>query len=334
MPPNLSNLRSALRARYSTGASNRSSRRRTPAERQQDAVRRFLQGAPDISPQEEIEALGAAVGLPFGLLGQLDQQTQSLLGLPVIQSTGPYGPEYFSNPNVNVGAFLGGQDLFDEAPPVFPPLGNGGGPTGPGEIIWEEIDVNIPDAPDWWKALAPSQWTPTTEYIALSNLLLPFLSPEDQRTISSNIFSTVPKYFEHLDPERLTIPPPPDITPSLRSKFQTAQRAQYTLNALENIANVTGRERTEFGPGYNYLRQVADVLADFGGRPPTKAEQQAALGALDPLLAQGKGSRELGAFGPLARALTQPFFSAGLLRPISQTRAGERRFGAPNPALF
>lgn len=89
-----------------------------------------------------------------------------------------------------------------------------------------------------------------------------------------------------------------------------------------------------WGPGYQFLRQVLDVLQDFGGAGArqSRRQYQQMLGALDPLLAEARGEA-LSAYGPIAQALAQPFFSAGEMVPVRRLPNGRWMFGRPNPAI-
>ena len=84
---------------------------------------------------------------------------------------------------------------------------------------------------------------------------------------------------------------------------------------------------------------IADVLGDWGSEGQhnrmTATEMQAMQAALDPLLAEAKGSgSKVSQFSEIARMITEPFFSAGQLWPKSQGTGGQVVYGAPNPRLF
>lgn len=170
----------------------------------------------------------------------------------------------------------------------------------------------------------------------MTNAMLPFLSPEDRRAFSANIdrqfkgkgakFGDSIKFGHGLTSA---------VTPGVRQDYMSVQRAQSALSALERMRAASGFRAAKFGPGFQYLRQVADVLRDFGsvGRPMSRAEYGAFLGAVDPLLNEAK-SGQLGAYGALAKAFLQPFFIGGGLMNAGRTQSGEMRFGVPNPKLF
>jgi len=189
---------------------------------------------------------------------------------------------------------------------------------GPTPATFSDIDVNVAGAPEWWKAVAPDQFNPLSEYQSLSNMFIPFLSPEDQRTVASNLFQSDSEQFSFYDPEKLELYAPPDaITPDIRQRFLSGERATQALNSLDRFLSVTGKKAADFGPGYSFLRGIADTIADFGltsgASQFTETQQKQLLSALDPQLAQVK-SQNLSAFGPLAKSFAAPFFSAGSLQ--------------------
>ncbi len=214
--------------------------------------------------------------------------------------------------------------------------GGGGRPAPPPPVKFEEFDLEVAGAADWWKALKPDRLTPISEFQTLANLWLPFMSPEDARTVSTTLFQSDPEAFAHLDPEVLKLSIPSSIDPSSTAAFMSGERASNALTALTGLTAALGKEDDELGPGFNFLRGLAAAVERFGGAGgllPTRQERTQLRAELDPLIAQTEG-QQLGAFGPLARGFTQPFFSAGLLDPRRRNRANQSVFGSPNPALF
>ncbi len=192
----------------------------------------------------------------------------------------------------------------------------GFGPLPP--TTFSDINLSVAGAPEWWKAVAPNQYNPLSEYQTLTNLFIPFLSPEDQRTVAANLYQSDSKQFEFYDPETLELgAPPPSITPDIRQRFLSGQRATQALGSLDRFLQITGKKAEDFGPGYNFLRGIADTVSDFGltsgAEQFTETQQSQLRSALDPLLAQVK-SKNLAAFGPLAKSFAAPFFSAGSLQ--------------------
>ena len=195
--------------------------------------------------------------------------------------------------------------------------GGGGPPAPPPEATFSVADINIEGAPDWWQAMIPDITNPQSSYQTMANLMIPMLSPEDQRTVASNLFQSAPDQFGAYNPEGLDLPPiAGEITQDLKSQFLSGQRAQTTLDAFDRLLEVSGKTAKDFGPGYSFLRGLADTFADFdltsGATQYTETQQNQLLAALDPQLAQTKNP-SLAAFGPLAQSFTSPFFSGGSL---------------------
>ena len=108
------------------------------------------------------------------------------------------------------------------------------------------------------------------------------------------------------------------------------------MEALSNMISAAGKKEKDLGPGYGYLRQIADAMKDYGGtatEAQTRAQQTQLLGALDPLMAESKGDA-LSAYGGVARMVEAPFFSAGQLLPVQRLQDGSYLFGKPNPQYY
>jgi len=219
----------------------------------------------------------------------------------------------------------------------IPPIGPPGGGV-PQAAKFSEIDLAVPGAPAWWKALSPDVTNPISSYQTLSNLLIPFLSPEDQQTVSANLFQMNPDQFSFYDPELLERGGiPSEITPDIRSRFFTGERANKALEAFDRLLEVSGKTGEDFGPGYSYLRSLADVFTDFGltsgASQLSETQQGQLLSALDPLLAQSKSDPSLKAFGPIAQSFSLPFFSGGSLTGKVKNQFGDL-ISPPNPRYY
>jgi len=122
----------------------------------------------------------------------------------------------------------------------------------------------------------------------------------------------------------------------MRTEFFTGERAQDTLDAFDQLLSISGKSADDFGPGYDYLRGIADTFTDFGltsgASQLTETQQGQLLAALDPQLAQSK-SGKLAAFGPLAQSFSNPFFSAGSLTGKVRNQFGDV-IEPPNPRYF
>jgi hypothetical protein len=248
------------------------------------------------------------------------------LGEPDYYQRGAYGGQYPAP-----GSFF-----------TYPGTGSGGGaPEAPSRpkpppLTWKNAYGAGGYGPKWWNGLVANKLNPTTEYIMLTNAMLPFLSPEDRRAFASNIDRQFKgEGVDFGDSTRFQFGVTKAVTPGVRANYLSVQRAQSALSSLERMRAASGFKADKFGPGLQYLRQVADTLRDFGtsGRPMSRAEYTKFLGAVDPLLNEAK-SGKLGAYGALAKAFLQPFLTGGSLMNASRTQSGRIRFGAPNPKLF
>lgn len=210
------------------------------------------------------------------------------------------------------------------------------------DVTWEVFDSGVQGAPSWWKAMKPSEANEASEYVAYMNMLIPYLSPEDQRSVAANLYQMNPKAFGHLSPELIGVSAPTELTTDMVRQFTGKERATSALSALSALATAMGKNQNDLGAGYRYLQSILAAQKNYGQEPGrsatssdgmTRQQRLAYMGAIDPLLAQGK-SDQLGAYGPLAQMLSQPFFSAGRLMPVSKTEDGRYIFGEPNKALY
>lgn len=222
--------------------------------------------------------------------------------------------------------------------------GGGGGGGGnatpqPVPITWSPFESGVKDTPSWWKAMKPSEMNSDTEFLASMNMLIPFLSPEDQKTVASTIYQMDAANFGHLNPEGITVNPAKEINTALRTKYTSSDRARSALAAMTALASAVGKSDADLGPGYRYLRSVLDASDKFGGTSDTerqtRAQYQMMMSALDPLLAQSSGtSGALAPYGSLVKMLSQPFFSMGQLRPMTKNANGQYIFGVGNQSLM
>ncbi len=239
-------------------------------------------------------------------------------------------PEFGVYPNIGEGYardYLDYQDWLAAGGDGFGGGGFGGGGNGggfgpspePQTAKFTDLGAQIEGAPEWWKALSPDIFNPISQYQVLTNWLIPQMSQFDQDIAGTNLFQSDPEQFAAYNPELRGAPgAAPEITDELRNQFFVGSRGKRSLSALDQLLSLSGKEAKDFGPGYNYLRSIADAMADVkltgGASTLTETQMTQLLGTLDPLMAQGK-SNQLSAFGPLSQTLVNPFFSAGPLRP-------------------
>lgn len=207
--------------------------------------------------------------------------------------------------------------------------GQGGGESTP---AFRDA-YTVEGAPSWWKGRVMAEHNPEHIYANLMNSLIPFMSPEDQRSAASNLSRLLPDAFGDYDLEKLPAFTPPVLDTTLRNQMLSAGRAQAALDTLSKVAQATGKSEAELGPGYSFLRDVAATVKQFGGsgsEPMLKQQQLQLQAALDPLFAEAK-NENVAAFGPLARMLAQPFYSSGQLFTGGRSKSGQPFFGLPNP---
>jgi len=264
-----------------------------------------------------------------------------------IHGQGPYMPRvetvpYNPYPTYNQGPYMprvemGGSPYANPYLTAVYGGGGGGGAAGGGPVTWSQA-YNLEGAPSWWKGMLPSQWTPETEFAAMVNALMPYLTIEDQRAMGSSLSRLFPDAFGSYSPEKTAYPTPPSSIKAEREYyFQSQQRATDLLGALDKMKAASGQDEKKFGPGYQYLRQLATTVKEFGakvGQSQMSRRQYINMySALDPLLAETKGEA-LSAYGEIARALTQPFMGAGKLINVYKDQSGNWIFGKPNTGWF
>lgn len=208
--------------------------------------------------------------------------------------------------------------------------------VAPVKVTWED-KYKLPGAPSWWRGMLPSSYAPDSEYAVMMNTMIPYLSEEDQRQVATNLARLFPDAFGSYSGEKTSFAPAPtNITTDLTRRYGSTERAKQMLSALDTMRSASGRAETDFGPGYAYLRNVADTLQDFGSQGADLQTRQQIIqmyGALDPLLAETKQDN-LSAYSEISRAMTQPFFSAGQVIPVSKDANGNWIFGQANKRWY
>lgn len=207
----------------------------------------------------------------------------------------------------------------------------------PEPLTWSE-KYQLEGSPSWWKGMMPSRLTPETEVASIMNALIPYLSTEDQRQMASSLSRLFPDAFGNYSPEKSDLgTPTPGVTDQQKEYFLSQQRAGNILNAMDKMKEASGKGEKDFGPGYQYVRQLAATMKDFGSaegyKQPSRRQIIDMYSAFDPLLAEG-GGEKLGAYSELARSIAQPFFGAGKLVPVSKTESGDWKFGEVNKSWF
>jgi len=309
----------------------------------------------------------ASAGIGFGNYGTAPQYkdyvnqlyagldpTRSWLPNVTGESYGQFGGSLAYLNNLSSGGGGGGYPLpaMPSAPPELKPLH---------DIQWV-IDESLRDprgmAPNWWVPLRPQDVSeaerPDVQALMFLNTMLPFLSPEDQRNAAAQLYTTAADAFSYYKGEKLPAEvggAPFDwdtimassqsgLTPINRRYFESTARAQGALDALSRMREATVQgNRWKLGPGYTYLQNVINAVGRYGTdvKNPdvrmTKTQQQAMLGALDPLLSQGQ-SQETATAAAVARMFAMPFFSQSPLIKQMSSPTGGTRLGGINPLFF
>jgi hypothetical protein len=256
-------------------------------------------------------------------------------------------------PLIENGSGLPGASVSNDAGSSgswYYPNGGGGSGSGSGSsggtsettevpITWEEFNSGVQGAPAFWKAMKPSTMNDATEYLASLNMMIPFLSPEDQKTVASNLYTQDAANFGHLNPEAIQfLPTTDDVTTRTKQMFTDSVRAKQAIAAMAALAGAVGKKDTELGSGYRYLRSILNLGNQFGGdssvgNGQTRRQYLNMMSALDPLMAQSQ-TQQLAPYESVVKMLTSPFFSGGQLRPMSKDATGKVIFGNPNKKLL
>lgn len=222
---------------------------------------------------------------------------------------------------------------------------SGGGSSQPEKVTWRAA-YSIEGAPSWWKGLVPSKNTPEAEYAMLINAMLPFMSPEDQLYMGSYLARLFPDAFGEYETtmRQLTkVPKPPQLAPDVTTNPNTgefnpydifqASRGTKMLDALERMRSAAGLSPDKMGAGYRFLSSLARDIEAYGakaGENITRANLASLYGQFDQKLGETQAGALQG-YGELARAIVNPFFSAGKAFQVMKDESGQYRFGYRNP---
>jgi len=325
-----------------------------------------IPGTPAYKSREEIEAWKASgydpafqphsISPVLGAIFGLTEEDRISLGYSPTTTHKEGDKEYLWPLATQPSSGGGGSGYSTQAAPSAP--SESSEPAGPGKPSWAET-YHIPGAPDWWRGVTPSFSSPELEYAGLLNSMIPFLSSEDQRSMATYLYTLYPDAFgtynatlgnfqgaptQQFDLEGRRINTQTNGIPFLGQAFSDSytrntysqERANAMLAALDTIGSKMPKTGGTMGPGYQYLKQVASAVRDFGAvgnAMPTRQQLTQLVSALDPLIAMTQ-SDSLSAYGPLVRNMTTPFMSAGRVMPVSKLEDGSYIFGEANKSLF
>jgi hypothetical protein len=163
--------------------------------------------------------------------------------------------------------------------------------------------------------------------------LLPFLSPDDMKTVGQEI-SSEPEFSQYKD---MQYPSSPSrVTPEVRDQYLSSTRAESALAALENMRAATGKSAEQLGPGYAYLISVVNTLKNIGSSSSgtmNRAQFIEFKNAINSLYEQNRDNYDVNPFTEIARKFAFPSFSGGGLQSFQEI--GDRIiFGKRNKRLF
>lgn len=159
--------------------------------------------------------------------------------------------------------------------------------------------------------------------------LLPYMSPEDARALSS---------FYNLPPRgAATAPIPVGGVPTAVQRYYLSQgRATSAMNAVRAMgARLEPGQRGS--PGMTFLTRAISLLGQYGGANAangmTRQQFTEFNTAVDNLFDLAKGQANVAPFARLASTFLRPSFSAAPLVD-STVRNGRPVFGVANPGMY
>ncbi len=196
------------------------------------------------------------------------------------------------------------------------------------KVKWKSYSVA--GAPQWWRGRVPSAFNAKTAYASIANAILPYLSPEDQRSVATNLALNYTQFAGYNPTDQVSFgAPPAKLESAVRQAMTSAQRAEGILSALTKMQKTS---KAKPGAGMKFLQQVATVMRDYGGRGnnnQTRRQQMEMMGALDPLV-QGASTGKTAPYTNLAQMMAKPYFTGGNVVPVSKDQTGKWTFGQYN----
>ena len=196
-------------------------------------------------------------------------------------------------------------------------------PRAPVEITWSTFDYRPKNAPSWWKAMKPSATGPEIEQIAMMNMMIPFLSPQDQRAVASRLAIALPKQFGEYG--KADIPSRYEPSEQQQEYMLSAQRASEAMSAAAAYSKAMGKE--EMGSPYQFMQQVlGGIRAEVptGGRM-SRGQYMGLMERMAPLYGDTS-------MGGMAQMLAEPGYEQSILPGRKQQ--GKFYWGQANPLLY
>lgn len=197
------------------------------------------------------------------------------------------------------------------------------------------VGYSVDGAPSWWKGLVTDDRSPEAMYAMLINSMIPYMSPEDQRYMGDYLSRFLPEHFGDYKAsaeDTSRIPAPPQLDEQSKTYF-SAQRGKSMAETLEKMRVASGLPEDKVGAGYRFLKSLAKDIEVFGsgeGEGITRSKLARLYSSFDQKIGETQAG-ELQGYGELARAIANPFFSAGKLVGIQKDEQGNYRFQSRNP---
>jgi len=209
--------------------------------------------------------------------------------------------------------------------PMPPPPPGGDGTPSP---AWEEFGYSVEGAPAQWKALRPAELNERTEWLATMNMMIPFLSPQDQLQVATILAKEEPEAFGNLASMRIGSPTL-DQQAQMREQYGGRRKLLQALEGLGRFRGAVGKSEQDMGKGYQYLVDLAGRMADFSGygAPQSRLDYMNMMSQLEPMLEAVPES-----YRGVAQMLLQPTFTGGT--PIGQMMGNQYQWGTPSRLLW
>lgn len=197
------------------------------------------------------------------------------------------------------------------------------------------VGYSVENAPSWWKGLVTDDRSPEAMYAMLINSMIPYMSPEDQRYMGDYLSRLFPEHFGDYKAsaeDTSRIPAPPDMDAQSKTYF-SAQRGKSMADTLEKMRVASGLPEDKVGAGYRFLKSLAKDIEVFGSGENegiTRSNLARLYSSFDQKIGETQAG-ELQGYGEVARAIANPFFSAGKLVGIQKDEQGNYRFQSRNP---
>lgn len=179
--------------------------------------------------------------------------------------------------------------------------------------------TGAPTTPGWWINAAYSNPDENQAFANAANSILPFLSPEDQRTLGKYLATNYAPVYGGYESASFA-PIPTTIDESTRNSYLGVPRAQQALDLLDRMQKASGGGTT--GTGYEFLKNAVRLITQYSGTGPMTHEQYGQFtNAVNAFNQQANAEQK--AYANLAQLFNLPTFTAG---PLVQTGPNTRLY--------